>query len=232
MATSALSALGDRFVAKTPCEATFDALPTGGLVYTSDSDRSYAASYPSLQDWAHSLYSSGTSLEKWVASRVLKREADAGEAAGADPTLVANLRAASDCLAVPITSDDLSADEKSTLHFLDLPGSMYTDMLIRMTSLSGAANPWNPNGLSVWNDLQGQGYTQAAQDFRVMFSPDLSGDIGASGGYLHSPLSVFGAKSKGVVGAARPMLGGRISSEWKNQVPQWYFHNSFRSMRG
>jgi len=226
MATSAFSAL-EGIVAKTPCETAFDKLPTGGLVYTSDSDRSYAPSYPALQDWAHSLYTSGTPLEKWVASRVLQREADAGEAAGADATLVATLRAASDCLAVPISSDDLSVDEKAAIRFADLPAPMSTNT--SMTNmLTGAAKPWSPDGLSILNDLHSQGYTQAAQDFRAKYSPDLSGDIGSSGSYGLG-LGVSLTHTKGV---ARPALGGRISSEWKNQVPQWYFHNSFRSMRG
>lgn len=224
------------YVAKTPCEAAFATL-TGPLVYTSDEDRqasmpwgSYRASYPSLSDWSLALHTYGSPVEKWIASRILKREADAAEEAGADATLISNLRVASDCLAVAITSDDIPAEQKATIHLLDLPGSMYTDTLMAMDGFSGR-KPWSPDGLNLWKSLHGQGYIQAAQDFRVLFSPDLSGDIGSSGTYglgIGGSVS-FGARSKGV---DSQMLGGRISQEWKNQIPQWYFHNSFRSMRG
>ena len=233
------------YVAKTPCEAAFAAL-AGPLVYTSDEDRqasmpwaSYRASYPSIADWGLALYNYGTPLEKWIASRIFNREADAAEAAGADATLTSNLRIASDCLAVPITSDDIPAEQKAILHLLDLPGTMYTDTLMGMEGFSGR-KPWSPDGLNLWKKLHDQGYIQAAQDFRVLFSPDLSGDIGSSGSYgAFGGSFSFGARSQGTERsdpstgfAPRPMLGGRISQEWKNQIPQWYFHDSFRSMRG
>lgn len=227
---SALESMGIA-VAKTPCETAFDALPEAPLSYTSDSDRSYATTYTFIQDWALAMYNSGTSLEKWIASRVLNREANAAEAAGADASYISNLRTASDCLAVPITPDDLSAGEKSTLAFIDLPEPFYTNTVSSMTVFpSGERVGWETGGRKIANSISDQGFDRAAHDIGVQFPEsgirdgDKSrGDPGVHGTVRSDPSTGF---------VPRHMLGGRISQEWKNQIPQWYFHNSFRSMRG
>lgn len=184
LAATVADKLGELITGKSSsCELAFKQLPEK-LSYVPDTERKYGEGV-TVQQWARDMMSESRSpIEKWVASRILAREADAMEAAAivyptlANPALASAYRKASACIVVAVDLERLSPQDRKDIHLVDLPGTMYQDTIESMKEPGGGTKSWSDDstasggaGLNVWKNLKDSGYLRAAYDFRVLYYP-------------------------------------------------------------